>query len=85
MMSDQQGSVLTFSSLATSGLNAGILMYWRNRVEILFLSPSSLAALTPRVIRSTSLSIKSTMSRVSGHACSCPVKTETVMLHNNNR
>lgn len=62
----------TFINLATAGLNPGVLMYCRNRVEILFLSPSRLASLTPRLIRSTSRSIKSTMSRVSGHSCSCP-------------
>lgn len=56
---------LTFSCRATSGLNAGVLMNCRNSVEIRFLSPSRLVDFTLRVIRSTSLSIKVTMSRVS--------------------
>ncbi len=52
-------------------VDAGVLMYWRKRVSILFLNPSRLLFLTPLISRSTSLSIKSTISCVSLHLCSC--------------
>lgn len=60
----------TLSILATSGLNFGVLIYWRNNVQILFLSPSKLHSFTSLDIRSTSLSINSTISCVNLHSCS---------------
>jgi len=51
-------------------------MYWRKRVDILFLNPSRLLFFTPLIIRSISLSIKSTMSCVSLHLCSCSQKLD---------
>ncbi|TNN48788.1 hypothetical protein EYF80_041027 [Liparis tanakae] len=55
-------------------------MYWRNRVEILFLSPTRLAALTPRVIRSTSRSIKSTTSWRRRRSLSCSFFSSVLLL-----
>lgn len=62
--------VCTLSSLAASGLNVGVLMYCKNRVDILFLRPSRFPSLTPLIKRSASLSINSIISWVSLQSCS---------------
>lgn len=60
----------TLSNLAASGLKVGVLMYWRNRVDMRLRRPSRLDSLTPRISRSASRSINSIISWVSLQSCS---------------
>jgi len=71
---------LTLRCLAASGLNDGVLMYCRNKIEILLRKPSRLESFTPRMSRSASLSISSMISFVSLQSCSCVVKIITFFI-----
>lgn len=62
--------VHTRRNLATWGLKVGVLMYWRKRVAILFLSPSRLLSFISLFRRSASCSVNATISLVSLQLCS---------------